>query len=298
MTDRNLTTRNWDMTTNPMIKTGVVDVGGGTRGIYGAGIFDYFLDHSIRFDYLAGVSAGSANGVSFLAGQRGRNYRFYDTYAFRKEYMSFRNLLRIGSYVDLDYIYGTLSNAGGEDPVDFEAFQANPARMEIVATDARTGKAVYFSKEDIRKDEYHFLKASSCVPVACRPYPIGSRCYYDGGISDPIPFRRALEAGCDKVVVILTRPKDTLRKPGKDPYFARLLKRRYPAAARALDRRAETYNRSLEEALALEREGKLLILAPDSIDGLKTLTQDHGKLEELYRKGMADAARVPAFLNP
>jgi len=280
-----------------MIKTGIVDVGGGTRGIYGAGIFDRLLDLGVTFDYGAGVSAGSANLVSFQAGQKGRNLRFYDIYAFRKEYMSFRNLLRDGSYVDLRYIYGTLSNADGEDPVDYEAFMANPAALEIVATDARTGKPTYFNKKDIQKDRYEFLMASSCVPVACRPFPVGQRVYYDGGISDPIPFRRAFAAGCDKVVVILTRPKDTPRVPGKDPWFAKVLKRRYPASARALANRAETYNHSLEEAKALEREGKLLILAPDSIAGLKTLSQDHGKLEELYRKGQRDAERIPAFLH-
>ena len=140
-------------------------------------------------------------------------------------------------------------------------------------------------------------KASSCVPVVCRPYPIGRRSYYDGGIRDPIPFQKALDAGCDRVVIILTRPKLVPRTPGKDAAFARLLKRRYPAAARALAARCATYNRSLERALALEAEGKALILAPDDISGLKTLSQDHGKLEALYRKGYADAASVPAFLN-
>ena len=139
--------------------------------------------------------------------------------------------------------------------------------------------------------------ASSCVPVACRPWPVGRRVYYDGGISDPIPFRRALEAGCRRVVVILTRPRDVPRKPGKDLWFARILKKRCPAAARALAARAETYNRSLAEAKALEAEGRLLILAPDAIDGLKTLSQDHKKLEALYRKGRRDAERIPDFLN-
>ena len=66
-------------------KLGIVDVGGGTRGIYGAGVFDYLMDHDIQFDYAIGVSAGSANAVSYHAGQRGRNLGFYDTYAFRRE---------------------------------------------------------------------------------------------------------------------------------------------------------------------------------------------------------------------
>lgn len=32
------------------MKTGVVDVGGGMRDVYAAGIFDYCLDENIQFD--------------------------------------------------------------------------------------------------------------------------------------------------------------------------------------------------------------------------------------------------------
>ena len=59
------------------MKTGIIDVGGGLRGIYAAGIFDYCMDENIRFDVCIGVSAGSANIASYLAGQCGRNYQFY-----------------------------------------------------------------------------------------------------------------------------------------------------------------------------------------------------------------------------
>ena len=49
------------------MKTGVVDVGGGLRGVYTAGVFDYCLDQDIRFDLGIGVSAGSANVASYIA---------------------------------------------------------------------------------------------------------------------------------------------------------------------------------------------------------------------------------------
>ena len=45
---------------------GVIDVGGGTRDIFGAGVFDYFLEHGITFDKCYGVSAGCANISSSL----------------------------------------------------------------------------------------------------------------------------------------------------------------------------------------------------------------------------------------
>ena len=49
------------------MKTGVVVVGGGLRGVYIAGVFDYCLDQDIRFDLGIGVSAGSANVASYIA---------------------------------------------------------------------------------------------------------------------------------------------------------------------------------------------------------------------------------------
>ena len=45
-------------------KVAVIDVGGGQRGIYGAGVFDTCLDDNVRFDMTYGISAGSANVTS------------------------------------------------------------------------------------------------------------------------------------------------------------------------------------------------------------------------------------------
>ncbi len=52
-------------------KIGVVDVGGGYRGIYAAGVLDYCLENKILFDLGIGVSAGSANVISYAAGRLG-----------------------------------------------------------------------------------------------------------------------------------------------------------------------------------------------------------------------------------
>ena len=66
------------------MKTEIIDVGGGLRGVYAAGVFDRCLDTGVHFDVGIGVSAGSANILAYAAGQRGRNYTFYAEYPFRK----------------------------------------------------------------------------------------------------------------------------------------------------------------------------------------------------------------------
>ena len=77
-------------------------------------------------------------------------------------------------------------------------------------------------------DNYDIMKASSAVPVACEPYVIDGVPYYDGGIVDPIPVQKAIDDGYDRIVVILTRPKDTVREQKKDIGPATILKRTHP----------------------------------------------------------------------
>ena len=120
--------------------TGIVDAGGGMRGIFSAGIYDRFIEEGINFDVCIGVSAGSANLISYVAGHHGRLRRFYINYARRKQYMSFDNLIHSGSYIGLDYIYSTLSNADGEDPLNYDAYTESPTDFITVVTDGESGK--------------------------------------------------------------------------------------------------------------------------------------------------------------
>lgn len=277
---------------------GLIDVGGGMRGSFTAGIYDYLNDQNIQpFGYLIGVSAGSGNMVSYLARQRGRNLRFYLDYAFRREYMSMHNMLRTGSYINLDYPYTFLSGPGGEDPVDLAAFNADPARYEVVVTDAETGNPVYYDKKLLREGNFDPIKASCAVPGACQPYPVDGVPGFDGGVADPVPYKRALEQGCDRLVLLLTRPVDYLRPPLDHREVMEKALRRWPNAYGALLRRAERYNRDVEAVRELEREGKALVIAPSDIGDMKTLTKDKEAVERLYHMGYDQGPRLIEFVN-
>ena len=258
---------------------------------------DHCEELGISVDHCYGVSAGSANMTSFIAHQPGRNHKFYTEYSFRKEYASFNSYLKNHNFANLDYVYGTLSNHDGEYPVDYEAFRKNPTEFTVVACDARNGSAHYFGKRDIGYDNFDVLKASSAVPVACEPYVIDGVPYFDGGIADPVPVQKALDDGYDRVVLILTRLRDVLREQRRDVAPAHILKRSYPAAAERLLNRYQTYNDEVALAKRYEAEGKVLILAPDSLCGLSTLSKTYEGMELMYRKGYAAAEAIPAFLE-
>ena len=287
------------------MKIGIVDVGGGYRGIYAAGVLDYCMDCGIPFDLGIGVSAGSANLASFAAGQKGRNLQFYTEYGARKEYASFSNFLKKKTFIDMDYVYSTLSNSSGENPIDYPAFQKNPMEYYLVATDAETGRAHYFGKSDFHQNRYDPLKASCAIPFVCHPYMVSGREYFDGALSDPVPIEKAFDLGCDKVVLLLTKPENDIRSPDGDIRLSRMIHRRYPKAAEGLCNRAETYNCSVSLAKQYAEAGKLLIVAPDDTCGVTTLTRDrseqnHQRLLALYEKGYEDGRKVRDFMaqNP
>ena len=280
-----------------MTKTAMIDVGGGFRAIFGCGVMDRMLEDGIDVDMCYGVSAGAANMTSFIARQHGRNHTFYTKYAFRKEYASAESFFKNHNFANLDYIYGTLSNHDGENPLDFAAFEANETGFTVVACNADDGSTKYFDKSDVGYDNYDIMKASSAVPVACEPYVIDGVPYYDGGIVDPIPVQKAIDDGYDRIVVILTRPKDTVREQKKDIGPATILKRTHPEAAEKLMNRYQTYNDEVALAKEYEKDGRVLILAPESMYGLNTLSKSFEGLERMYRAGYAAAAAIPAFLE-
>ena len=279
------------------MKYGVIDVGGGLRGIYGAGVLDRCLEEDLRFDLCIGVSAGSANMASYLAGQHGRNKPFYDEYSFRREYMSVHNLIRKHSYLDLSYVYGTLSNAGGENPLDYAALARSPAELCVVAANAQNGEAQYFTKADLHPDDYRILMASCCIPVIDQPCVIDGVPYFDGGLADPVPLEWAFAHGCDRVALILTKPIGLVRSDARDKHLAHLLQSHYPAAAEGLRRRAWRYNTAVQRAQELERQGLVCIIAPDSTEGMSTLTKNRAGLEKMYAKGKQDAEALVRWMQ-
>ena len=280
------------------MKIGIVDMGGGYRGIYGAGVLDYCMDRHIQFDLGIGVSAGSCNLISYACGQDRRNLTFYSEFGLRKEAAGAGTYLHKKSLIDLDYLYSTLSNSDGEYPLDYPAFVKSPMEFYAVAVEAKTGTTRYFGREAFHQDDYSAIKASCSLPLFCHPYPVDGVPYYDGAIGDPIPFDKAFELGCDKVVVLMTKPVEERRSPDRDEKAARFLKRKYPAASKMLRNRARVYNAQVERALELQDQGKVFIVAPEpDTCGVSTFTRDQQLLRKLYQKGYEDGQKLEGFMN-
>ena len=195
--------------------------------------------------------------------------------------------------MDLDYIYGKLSRRNGKRPLDFDAVMASKTIFKMVATDHETAEPVYFDKSDLKQDDYRAICASSCTPEACKPYPFKGRKYFDGYVSDPLPVEKALSDGCDKLVIILTLPKDHMRSSRSFERQAQKLKK-YPAIASKIAQGADIYNRKLQQCLELEKQGKALILYPE-FNHLHPLEKDKTKILALYNEGYDQGKKVKDF---
>ena len=268
--------------------TGLVAEGGGMKCAYGAGVLDAFLDDGLQFPYCIGVSAGSANVASYLGGQRGRNIRFYVEHTQERDYFGAGPFVKTGNMFNLRYIYGTLSNSTGADPLDFARVMKNPARFRIVATDAETGRPHYFEKTEMAQDDYRAIMASCALPALCRPVRIGSRSYYDGGVSDAIPVRRALTDGCEKVVVLLSKPRSFVMQPQNHHFAYSRACRRYPRVVQALERRHIMYRQQQKLLFALEKEGRAFLFTPAADAQMSTYSMDPEANKRLYEQGLAD----------
>ena len=272
------------------MKTGLVLEGGALRTIFSSGVCDAFLNEKLPMpDYTIGVSAGIAYGVSYLSRQKRRNLQLLMHYANDRRYMGWGNFFdpRNRSYFGLKFAYDTIPNE--LVPFDYDTFEAYPGQVEAVVTNLQTGRAEY--REVPRRDaSFLLLQATCAMPVLFQPIRLDDGApYLDGGCSDAIPWKRALEQGCDRVVVVLTRERGYRRTPEKTLPAIRRVYKKYPAFVEALSHRHECYNESLRQIEELEKIGEIFVLRPDEPLKIGRLERSPEKLQQVYDIGRRDA---------
>ena len=271
------------------MKTGLVLEGGALRAIFSSGVCDALLEGNVMADYVVGVSAGIAYGVSYLSRQPRRNLEVVTRFANDRRYMGVNNLAdkENQSYFGLKFAYDTIPNQ--LVPFDYDAFAAYPGRVEAVVTNLNTGGAEYM--EVPRRDTQSLLLQATCaMPLLFPIFELDGIPCLDGGVADSIPWQHALDQGCDRVLVVLTRTRDYVRRPDKVMPMIRRRYKDYPNFVRAMEGRAQRYNESRRRLFELEGQGKLLVIAPQSTLGVARTERNTEKLRLLWAEGYQQAA--------
>lgn len=140
---------------------GLIIEGGGMRGIFAAGVLEYFLEKDVRFDNVIGVSAGSCHGASYCSGQKGRAHATATDYLDNREYCSLWSLRTTGDLFGADFVYHKIPKE--LYPIDQDGFAERGMKFQAVVTNCETGEPEYPVITDML-EQAEIIRASCSLP--------------------------------------------------------------------------------------------------------------------------------------
>ncbi len=278
-----------------MNNIGLVLEGGGMRGVYTAGVLEFFLDADIEFPYVIGVSAGACNAASYLSKQKGRNKKVNIGFSRDPKYLSLRNYWKNKELFGMDYVFDEIPNR--LVPYDYEMFHQNGTEFVVGTTDCETGLPYYLNRSIYDQDILTAIRASSSLPFFAPVVSFQNRLLLDGGISDPVPIKKAMIDGYKNNIVILTRNKSYRKKPSR---LAGLVKRKYPQFPnlyQVIQNRWKHYNETSEFIEKLEKNGEIFVIRPSKPLKVSRIEKKAKRLEDLYNTGYMDAENLCESLH-
>ena len=272
------------------MKVGIVFEGGAYRTIFACGVIDALLENHIYTDYMIGVSAGAGYGVSYATRQYKRNLKIIMRYCDDKRYLSFKNWFKKDnrSIFGLDFVYNKVPNE--LILFDYDAHLKNGVDFICVGTNTNTGKAEYFPFDPNDKNMVA-LQATGALPLLFPKITLNGKQYWDGGITDPIPFKKAFLDGCDKVIVVSTREKYYRKKDNNRLKHLLPLFHKNTELVKALSNFRNNYNETVEELEQYEAEEKVFVFRPKTTKGFDMMERDRKKLLTMYNDGYKQTIR-------
>ena len=210
-------------------KIGVVLEGGGALGLAHIGVLQWFEEHRIPIDYLAGTSMGGLVGGMYATGMRAsrnsgscvhhrleRSTRREDAvsrpspFAARKTSASFQNNLEFGlrngfsapgglsSGQRITYLFDRVALPYS----DLKSFDDLPIPFRCVATDLNSGKQHVFENGSLGEA----LRATMSLPAIFTPVTNEKSIWVDGGLLNNLPVDVVKKMGADIVIAVYLNP--------------------------------------------------------------------------------------------
>src|SRR5688572_5790031 len=141
------------------MKVGLVLSGGGARGVSHLGVIKALDEAGVKFDYIAGTSAGAIVGAMYSYGYKPDEIlKILSTTSFFKSLhlaWTWKGLLSIDGLQEVLLKY-----------IPINSFDALKIPLVVAATDIKRGKVEYFSQGEL----IPALLSSSCVPALFNPF--------------------------------------------------------------------------------------------------------------------------------
>jgi predicted patatin/cPLA2 family phospholipase len=241
------------------------------------------MENDIKVDTIFGVSAGALFGINYKSNQIGRALRYNLKYAHDKRYMGMYSLITTGDVMNREFCFNKLVYE--LDPFDIETYNNSKVEFYAVVTNVENGKAEYIEIKDGGKD-LEYLRASGSMPFVSNLVEINGNKYLDGAVADPIPYKKALDMGYEKIIVIQTRPADYIKSKSRLPYG--LVYKKYPEFVKTAKSAYINYNETLDLIRKYEKEGKIIVLRPSEKIKMRRVEKNLSKLQAIYDVGVKD----------
>lgn len=272
------------------MKKGLILEGGAMRGMFTAGVTDVMMEHGIDFDGAVGVSAGAAFGCNYKSKQIGRAARYNLKYCHDKRYVGLGSLIKTGNLYSEKFCYGEVPLK--LDVFDFDTYNTNPMEFYVVCSDIESGEPVYHRYDGWEDHGFDWIRASASLPMVARFVEIDGRKLMDGGMTDSIPVEFFQSIGYDRNVAILTQPKEYRKEKTKTACLVKMMYRKYPKLAEAVETRHIMYNKQLDYIAKEEAEGRLFVIRPEESLPVTRMERNTEKLKTTYDIGRKIAEKV------
>ena len=286
---------------SPAPRIGLALGGGGAVGFSEVGVLEWFEEHHIPVDVVAGTSMGCMVSSLYSVGHTPAELRkvindrvFASVFSFSNSYTSrsFRrredtrdlpNGIEIGLKHGISFRNAVLVDQGlnafldrqflrYDDQVDFNTL---PIPLRCISTDLNEAVAVTFSRGSIPDA----VRASVSLPAVFQPFEMNGHEYVDGGVLDNLPTSSVRNMGAD-VVLAVSLPLQPVAKGSLNSILG-VLQRSFSVAIEA----AERNQRKLAD----------VVIMPDTT-GFSA--SDYLKIGDLADRGYQAAEAARAQLLP
>ena len=174
------------------VKSGLALGGGGARGIAHIGAIKAFEELGVKFDYVAGTSAGSIIGSLYAYGKSAREIEELVKNLRKKDIM--RGMIPFIKPTKAERLEEQLNKAFG----DLTVFSEMKIPLSVVCTDLKTGKEVDFDYGNVAK----VVSGSCAVPGVFTPVVYEDMHLIDGGLRNNVPADVVKKMGANVVFAI------------------------------------------------------------------------------------------------
>ena len=185
-------TENSGIEIHKKVKIGLALGGGGARGIGHIGAIKAFEELGVKFDYVAGTSAGSIIGALYAYGKTAKEMEEYAK-GLRKKDVT-RGSIPFIKPANTEKLEEQINKAFG----DITVFSEMKIPFAAICTDLKTGREVDFDYGNVAK----VVSGSCAVPGVFTPVVYEGMHLVDGGLRNNVPADVVKKMGANVVFAI------------------------------------------------------------------------------------------------